>query len=156
LPDNCEDRFKHYTELFEPFMPKGVKPIHINATIDNFEKEVENADAIYMHGGSTKPLRDILKKYNIEKLFNNKSVGTNSASSMALAKYAWSRDERIPTEELGVFPIKFLAHFKSDYGKDDFRGEIDWDKVYEDLSNYGDTSLPIYALKEGEFIIMNK
>lgn len=51
--------------------------------------------------------------------------------------------------DLGVLPIKFLAHFKSHYGDIDSRGPIDWDKAYRDLENYGDKSLPIFALEEG-------
>jgi hypothetical protein len=156
LPDDCNERFKKYPKLFESYMPKGISPIHINATIENFEKEVSEVDAIYLHGGETKPLYDILKKYDLTKLFDNKSIGTNSASSMVLSKYAWSCNKRAPEEGLGIFPIKFLAHFKSDYGSDDPRGPIDWGKAYDDMLNYGDASLPIHALKEGEFLIMKQ
>lgn len=156
LPDDCNERFEKYTKLFKPFMPESVKPVHINATIENFEKEVEQADAIYLHGGSIRPLSDVLRKYNLDEIFDDKSVGTNSASSMVLAEHAWSCDRRTPTEGLGLFPIKFLAHYKSDYGADDSRGPIDWEKAHDELINYGDTSLPMHALKEGEFIIMER
>jgi hypothetical protein len=33
---------------------------------------------------------------------------------------------------------------------DDPRGPIDWQKAYEELAAYDDTSLPIHALKEGQ------
>lgn len=155
LPDDCNERFEKYTKLFEPFFPEGVKPIHKNATVENFEKEVREADAIYLHGGGIKPLHDILKDYDVIKLFKNKNIGANSASSMVLAKYAWSCDERIPMDGLGIFPIKFLAHFKSNYGSDDARGPIDWDKAYLDLKQYKNRNLPIYSLKEGEYKIFN-
>ena len=54
-------------------------------------------------------------------------------------------------EGLGIFPIKFLAHFKSKYGEDDPRGPIDWDKAYAELKEYGEKDLPIYALEEGDW-----
>ena len=57
---------------------------------------------------------------------------------------------------LGLLPIKFLAHYESGYGKDDPRGAIDWQQAYKELESYGDTSLPIYAPREGEFIVIEK
>lgn len=57
---------------------------------------------------------------------------------------------------LGILPIKFLAHYKSDFGASDPRGPIDWEKAYDELSKYGDTSLPIHALEEGYFVIINQ
>ena len=57
---------------------------------------------------------------------------------------------------LGILPIKFLAHFKSDFGGDDPRGPIDWDNSYEELKAYQDKDLPIYALKEGEYKVFER
>jgi hypothetical protein len=48
-------------------------------------------------------------------------------------------------------PIKFIPHFESDFGSTDPRGPVDWQKAHKDLEEYGDTTLPIYALREGEF-----
>ena len=53
-------------------------------------------------------------------------------------------------------PIKFIAHYKSDYGADDPRGAIDWEKGYNNLKNFGNKTLPIHALKEGEYVIIEK
>lgn len=153
LPDDCDVRFNKYVELFQPYMPDGVDPLNENAEVDTFEEQVVRADAIYMHGGSIAPLYDILGKYDISKLFAGKSVGTNSASSMVLAQHAWSCDEREPADGLGLFPVKFLAHFKSNYGSDDERGPIDWEAAYKELEEYADSSLPMYALEEGKFIV---
>lgn len=52
---------------------------------------------------------------------------------------------------LGIIPIKFLAHFQSTYGNDDPRGPIDWAKAKGELSQCGDTTLPVYALHEGDY-----
>jgi hypothetical protein len=58
---------------------------------------------------------------------------------------------------LGILPIKFIPHYKSEtYGNDDTRGPIDWEKAYEDLADYGDKSLPIQALEEGDFVVLEK
>ena len=57
---------------------------------------------------------------------------------------------------LGILPIKFLAHYKSEYGADDPRGPINWESALEELKNYGDTSLPVHALKEGGYVVIEK
>ncbi len=156
LPDDPEVRFEKYTKLFKDYYPKGVYPLNENATVENFAEQVAVADAIYLHGGSTKPLYDILKQYDLSKFFAGKNIGTTSASSMVLSKHFWGCDRREPGDGLGTFPIKFLAHYKSDYGATDQSGAIDWEAAYEELAQYGDTSLPMHALKEGEFIVMNE
>jgi len=155
LPDDTAIRFEKYPKLYEKDYPKGMVPVHTNATIDDFEQQVSAADVIYIHGGETEPLYDILKEYNLGNLFANKVVGTNSASSMVLSQSSWSCNHRESEDGLGIFPIKFLAHYNSDYGVGDPRGPIDWQRAYDELASYGDTSLPIYALEEGEFIVQN-
>lgn len=156
LPDDPEVRFKKYTAFHQQNFPKGVEPININAEVDIFEEQVRNADAIYMHGGEVAPLYEILSTYDLKKLFKDKRVGTNSASSMVLAQYTWPCTQRIPMEGLGLFPIKYIAHYDSDFGSDDPRGSISWQNAYEELKDYGDTSIPIHALREGEYIIFEE
>lgn len=156
LPDDCDVRFEKYIKLFEPYMPKGVHPVHKNAKVSTFEEQVKQADVIYMHGGSIAPLYEVLEKFDVLKLFEGKSVGTNSASSMVLAKHTWSCDERELVDGLGVFQIKFMAHYNADYGVDDERGPVDWGAAYKELKNHGDTALPMFALEEGEFMVMKK
>ncbi len=57
---------------------------------------------------------------------------------------------------LGVLPMKFLAHFESSFGNDDPRGAIDWQRSLADLKNYGDVTLPIHPLREGEFVVVRQ
>lgn len=52
---------------------------------------------------------------------------------------------------MGILPIKFIAHFNSEYGITDPRGPIDWKIAKIELENFGDRNLPVYALEEGEF-----
>ena len=58
-------------------------------------------------------------------------------------------------EGLNVLPIKFLAHYKSAYGAEDPRGPINWEKALEELKEYGDKDLPIYALEEGHYEVIS-
>lgn len=89
-------------------------------------------------------------------LFKDKIVATNSASSDMFATHHWTCDWRACADGLGILPIKFIPHYQSEVSKDDPRGPIDWQKAYDDLAKYGDTSLPIHALKEGEFIVVEE
>lgn len=57
---------------------------------------------------------------------------------------------------LGILPMKFLAHYESSYGSDDARGPVDWRRGYEELKEYGDTTLRVHALKEGEFVVIEQ
>ena len=53
-------------------------------------------------------------------------------------------------------PIKFIPHYNSNYGVDDPRGPIDWQKAKDELAKYGDKALPIYALEEGDFVVFER
>src|SRR3989344_6749892 len=150
--EDWEKKYKQDIESIPTLVPDGVKPVFEMAMPENFVEQVQNADAVYIHGGDDHLLQYWLKQYDISKLFEGKTVGTNSASSNALAKHFWTCDWRKCMDGLGILPIKFLAHYKSDFGADDPRGSIDWEKAYNELEKYGDTSLPIHALEEGHFV----
>jgi len=145
--EDKEGRFKEYME--------GVTPVYELALPGNFEDQVRHSDVIYMHGGDDILLQHWLKKFDIPKIWEGKVVATSSASSDALSRYYWGGDWRVCGEGLNILPIKFLPHFKSSYGENDSRGPINWDKALEALKAYKE-DLPIYALKEGEYVIIEK
>ncbi len=57
---------------------------------------------------------------------------------------------------LAILEIVLVGHYQSDYGIDDPRGAIDWDEAKQSQIVYGDTSLPIYSLKEGEYVVIEQ
>ena len=154
LRESWEEKYQQDIESIPSLVPAGVKPIFEMAMPDNFVEQIKNTNAIYIHGGDDHLVQYWLKQFDVPKIFEGKTVGTNSASSHALAKHFWTCDWRKCMDGLGVLPVKFLAHYKSDFGVDDPRGPIDWNKAYSDLEEYGDTSLPIHALEEGHFVVM--
>ena len=123
---------------------------------DIFEAQCEQADIIYFTGGDVDLLRYWTNRFNLPALFRGKVVAASSASVWLLSTSFWSCDWRQCDDGLGILSIKFIAHYLSDFGADDPRGPIDWQKAYDDLTAYGDTSLPIHALKEGEFIVIEQ
>ncbi len=146
-----EVKYSDYTEGFMALMPSKVEPRFELAFPSEFERQVKDSDVVYSHGGDDHLIQYWLQRYDLPELWKGKVVATSSASSNALARQFWTSDWRECLEGLGILPIKFLPHFKSDYGKTDPRGVINWEEAKQELAEYGDISLPIYALREGEF-----
>ena len=151
-----EAKFPGYAESICEDMPSTVNPEFTLAVPNEFEHQCRQADVIYFHGGDDYLLKFWLKQFDLEQLFQDKVVATNSASSDMIATHYWTCDWRQCQDGLGLLPIKFIPHYMSNYGNDDPRGPIDWQNAYEELAAYGDMSLPIYALEEGEFIVQEK
>lgn len=146
-----ESKFQGYADSITEDMPEGVQPSFALAIPDKFVKQCGQADVIYFQGGDDNLLQYWMKQFDLAKLFTDKVVATNSASSDMLSTHFWTCDWRQCMDGLAVLPIKFIPHFESAFGADDPRGPIDWQKAYDELKAYGDTSLPIHALKEGEY-----
>jgi peptidase E len=149
-----EEKFLTQSDKFQKSMDRGVNPKFELAIPDQFEEQIKNSDVVIIHGGDDNLLLSYLKNYNLPTIWQDKVVVGSSAGSDALVKYFWTCDWRQVKEGLGILPIKFIPHYKSRYGEDDPRGPIDWTKAYKKLEAYGDKSLPIHALEEGDFIIL--
>lgn len=139
---------------------KNVTPDSITPTFDlaypaKFFQQAQAADVIYISGGDDHLLQYWLKQFDLPKLFDGKTIATSSASSHALSTHFWTCDWRMCLDGLGILPIKFLAHYKSEYGNTDQRGPIDWAAAYAELEKYGDPKLPIHAMEEGRFVVIN-
>lgn len=153
--EDWEIGFAEDIENSKTFMP-DIEPQFEMAMPGKFEEQLNQNDAVYIHGGDDHLLQYWLNQFDIPKIWDGKVVATNSASSHALSKHFWTCDWRKLMDGLGTLSIKFLAHYKSEYGIDDPRGPIDWEAALEELEEYGDASLPIYALKEGEYVVIEK
>lgn len=146
-----EEKFPEYEKGFTEWCPEGVQPEFELALPDIFIEQIEACDALYIHGGDDRLLQSYMNDFNIPTVWNGKIVATNSASTQLLSQSYWTCDWRECRDGFGILPIKSIPHYKSDYGSKDLRGPIDWQKAYNQLKEYGDTALPVYALKEGEF-----
>lgn len=147
-------KFQGYADSIALDMPERVKPTFELAMPADFQAQCKHADILYFHGGDDHLLQYWLRRYNYMELFRGKVVATSSASTDMLATHFYTCDWRQCADGFGVLPIKFIPHFQSDFGSDDPRGPVNWQQAYDELATYGDTSLPIHALKEGEYIVM--
>ena len=151
-----EEKFANYTERFLKSMDKEIKPKFELAFPDKFASQLKNNDAVIIHGGDDTLLLYWLKRYDLPEIWKDKVIAGSSAGSSALTKHFWTCDWRKCLDGLNILPIKFMPHYKSDFGSTDPRGPIDWKKAYDELAEYGDKTLPIYALEEGDFIVIEK
>ncbi len=151
--ERWEGKYSQFCETFLQSMEEGVVPKIELAFPDKFIEQVKNSDAIIIHGGDDVLVLHYLSNYNLSLIWQDKVVAGISAGSNALVKYFWTCDWRQVKEGLGILPIKFIPHYKSDYGRDDLRGPINWDSAYEELRSYGD-DLPIKALEEGDYVVI--
>ncbi len=151
-----EQKFPGYANAIAEDMPEGVAPSFTLAMPDEFAEQCNAADIIYCHGGDDHLVQYWMRKFDLPTLFKDKVVATNSGSSDMLVMHYWTCDWRKCGDGLGIVPIKFIPHHQSNYGADDPRGPVDWEKAKDALAMYGDTSLPLYALKEGEFVVLKQ
>ncbi|MFC1622696.1 Type 1 glutamine amidotransferase-like domain-containing protein [Patescibacteria group bacterium] len=154
--DGWERKFVDYKENLKKELPNNISPIFELALPDKFVVQTKNSDAIIIYGGDDYLLQYWLKQFDIPKIWKNKTIATISAGSDVLSKHFWTCDWRHCVDGLGIIPIKFLPHYKSDFGSSDPRGEIDWEKAHKELEECGDRNIPIHALKEGEFIVIEQ
>jgi hypothetical protein len=151
-----EAKFPGYAGSINEDMPEGTKPSFELAMPADFKEQCQRAAVVYFHGGDDHLLRYWMQQFDLLELFKDKIVATSSASSDMLATHYWACDWRACADGLAILPIKFIPHYQSAFGDDDPRGPIDWQKAYDELAKHGDTSMPIHALKEGEFIVMEQ
>ena len=149
-----EPKFVAYAQSILEDMPRGVKPTFQLAMPNVMAEQCAAADVIYFHGGDCHLLFYWMQQFDLSKLFGGKVVATNSASSCMLASSFWTCDWRECMDGLGVLPCKVIPHYGSAFGAEDPRGLIDWQAAHSALAAYGDPSLPIYALPEGDFVVI--
>ncbi len=153
--EDWDARFETSIERIKTVTPEGVTPTFELAYPATFSQQAQAADVIYISGGDDHLLMHWLKQFDLSKIFGGKTVATSSASSHALSTHFWSADWRMCMDGLGILPIKFLAHYKSSYGSTDQRGPVDWAAALAELEKFGDPKLPISAMEEGRFVVIN-
>ena len=121
----------------------------ILADVDKFEEQAKDADVIFLRGGETDVLIDLLKKTgDWTKYLYGKTIAGTSAGAMAIAKYSHALEQDKLMEGLGLLPVKVIAHWKTDIY------EVDWDRALKEIKDYKE-DLPVYTLAEGEFKVFN-
>ncbi|OGI71588.1 hypothetical protein A3B84_02135 [Candidatus Nomurabacteria bacterium RIFCSPHIGHO2_02_FULL_35_13] len=92
---------------------KGLKNLHFKvASEETFTQDCAWADIIYLHGGRTIKLIEILKKYqNLEQVFSGKTIVGDSAGANVLGQLFYSKNSKEVGEGLRILPFKIVVHY---------------------------------------------
>jgi peptidase E len=86
----------------------------VQAIESDFERQLEVANAVYIHGGNTPTLVSVLKNYkNLKNKFEGKIIAGSSAGAYALATYGATHTEEHVRKGLAILPIRLVCHFES-------------------------------------------
>ncbi len=111
----------------------------------SFLKQVDWADIIYLHGGKTLKLLDVLKKFsNLKELFEGKTIAGDSAGANVLGKIFYSPSVNDIFEGLGLIPVKIIPHYSEKYK----------DKA-DELNKYN-KDLELLLLREYQYKVFQK
>lgn len=148
--ENWEKAYREDKEFFERHLP-GKRLEVILAQPKTFIEQIRWAHTIYIRGGETTRLLEILATLpHWTHELTGKTLAGSSAGAEALSKYFYYLDTLTMEEGLGLLPIKFIPHYRSDYNTPN----INWDQADIDLQNYKE-DLPILKLAEGEFTVQH-
>lgn len=145
------EEWKEVMEKDRIFFSKFISDFELElADPNNFTEQVKNSDIIYLKGGYTSSIMDLLTRdTSWMKELDGKVVAGSSAGGDAIAKYYCVLKTSRVGDGLGLLPIKFIPHWKSDYSDEEVR-DINWEDELQKLKDYKE-DLPIFTLTEGEF-----
>ncbi len=142
-----ESKWKNLLENdIENFKKSGVK-IDFNCEIasstpEKLIQQIKSSDCIYMRGGEDYRLIKILKDLgNFSELVKGKIVVGSSMGVWALSTYVYGNGIERGS---GILPIKTFCHYDSTKAE-----------KLEELKKYKE-NLPVYVLKDTEFVIINQ
>ena len=134
----------------QAFFAKNIQDFEIELALpDRFIEQVKNSDVIFFQGGMPKllmsqldPSRDWAKELDGKIL-----VGSSGGADTIVKYYGVGKTSAIG-EGLGLLPIKFIPHWKSEYYGQDI--VVDWDGLLEKLKTH-EEQLETIVLQDGEF-----
>jgi hypothetical protein len=118
----------------------------------DFVEQITESDVVFFQGGRPEDIMNILNTLpGWKEALRDKTVVGSSGGASMLTQYfgvgkSTSGSPRLG-EGLGLLPIKFIPHWKSDHAVD---FKADWEGLYEKLSRYKE-HLEIVMLADGEF-----
>lgn len=92
---------------------KGAKTLnYTTATEKEFLRQLETADIVYLHGGSSEKIVNALKSYHaLEQHFKGKILAADSAGVNALSIEFYSNIYNTTSKGLGIVPFRVICHY---------------------------------------------
>lgn len=146
------EKFEGDQEFFSKFISNFELEL---ADEEIFTEQVKKSDVVFIRGGYTKPLIELLSRdLSWAQEIEGKIIAGTSAGAEAIAKYYHVTKTNRTGTGLGLLNIKFVPHWESNF----FDGEkhnVDWNKIYTDFKNYKE-DIELLTLKDGEFRVIYK
>lgn len=119
------------------------------ATEDKFLTQIKNSDVVFFSGGDSIPLYSTLARIGDAwtRELEDKTIIGSSAGADMLSVYCFDIQQNQIDRGLGLAPVKTIVHF----GAKDYTPTIGWEGAERALDGYG-KDLPLYTLREGEFV----
>lgn len=106
-----EKNIKEDTEQFNK--NKGDRTLIFDIAREvSFSEQVQSSDVVYLHGGHSGKILDVLRKFtNLKQIFSGKIIAGDSAGANVLASGFYSQKIGV-SEGLGLIPIKIISHYQ--------------------------------------------
>lgn len=141
-PEKFEKDKLHFSSTTQQ---KKFKFVLANDKTNTLIEQIKQADAIYLRGGNTEMLKEILGKIkNLSELWQGKIVAASSAGVYVLSKYYYTNSKDDIYEGFGVLPIKTFCHYAEEKS----------DKL-DRLKKFGE-DLKVYPIPEEKFFIIEQ
>lgn len=157
-PEIWERKSADWGEWFKNNLKVGFSYERANA--ETFLQQIDNADVIYIHGGTTElllkfkglPSADELKQHFHDKIIIGSSAGANM-----LAKNYWSSSRGVPGKGLGILNKNVMAHYGSTEESGYTRSQEDWRREEAEFQKYlGPQAKKIIRLAEAEILVLEQ
>lgn len=132
--------------MFDSF--KGSRNLSFKTmTHETFEEFSRWADVIYIPGGDPFKLIEEVKKHNVEKLWDSKTVAGSSAGADLLCKgFPYLQEKRFGNG-LSWLNLVMIPHWRDDFN--DYT-DSDWDWAEQEALKHYPNS-PVICIPEGQF-----
>jgi peptidase E len=151
--DRWPETFNIHRKLF--LAQAGNKKIEFTlASTDpqEFIRQIEATDVIFIRGGNTLMLqRQLEKAANFKELLKDKVVAGSSAGALVFSKYHYDQDHNKILKGLDILHVKIMTHYLS---PEKYAATSGKDKLKK-LENYKE-KMPVYAIPETEYVIIKK
>lgn len=127
------------------------------ASVGSFVEQVNRADVIFLHGGTTKMLKDMLDSFdNLQEMFKGKIVIGSSAGANVLASTYYSSKSDQSGKGRGLVDVTTVVHYGADDDGDVSLSPQQWQRVIDRVSEDAESHEDLLLLQEGTFSIFVK
>ena len=110
--DDHEKEKEDEAKLKEQSRGKNLK--FLVAIQEDFLRQLAQADAVYIRGGSTEKLLDTLRTYHdLKSSVEGKTIAGSSAGAYAIARFGAAHRSEDVREGLGLLPLRVVCHYES-------------------------------------------